>query len=108
MRTLRTTSIGLTLLCLLATAAACTGSGPRVAGPTPTLYSAPAATTPYSPAPGSCPVTLPQPVPSSEPWATQLFGSSSAYGNDQLWVGGLGTGGMIEATPDPDGSIGWK
>jgi hypothetical protein len=41
----------------------------------------------------------------------QLFGWSSAFGNKNLWVGGLGDGGVILADArfvESDGSIGWK
>lgn len=40
-----------------------------------------------------------------------LFGSGRAFGNDSLWVGGLGEGGVIRADPSfvqSNGSIGWK
>ena len=40
-----------------------------------------------------------------------MFGSGSAWGNADLWVGGLGDGGVIDARPvfvADDGSIGWK
>lgn len=40
-----------------------------------------------------------------------LFGSSVAFGNDDLWVGGLGDDGVILADSrfvESDGSIGWK
>ena len=62
-------------------------------------------------APGivNCPTTQPGPVPADI--GDQLFGSGSAYGNDDLWVGGLGDGGVIDARPvfvAEDGSIGWK
>jgi hypothetical protein len=42
-----------------------------------------------------CPVTEPQPAPGS--LATDLFGGGSAYGNDDLWVGGLWPHGVITA-----------
>jgi hypothetical protein len=54
-----------------------------------------------------CPTTTPGPAPSE----LDLFGSSVAYGNVYLWVGGLGDGGVIDADSpfvQPDGSIGWK
>jgi hypothetical protein len=57
----------------------------------------------------SCDVTEPVRAPAA--FADRLFGSSAAYGNDSLWVGGLGEGGVILADPrfvEPDGSIGWK
>jgi len=62
-------------------------------------------------APGiaNCPTT--QPVRAPADIGEQLFGSGSAYGNDGLWVGGLGDGGVIDARPvfvADDGSIGWK
>jgi hypothetical protein len=56
-----------------------------------------------------CPVTIPGPAP--EAFAERLFGSTGAYGNDDLWVGGLPTIGVIIGEPRwlmPDGSISWK
>lgn len=41
----------------------------------------------------------------------RLFGSASAFGNNDLWVGGLGEDGVILADSGlvaSDGSIGWK
>lgn len=41
----------------------------------------------------------------------QLFGSAVAFGNNDLWVGGLGEGGVIRGDSrfvESDGSIGWK
>ena len=66
---------------------------------------------PASVAPGitNCPTTPPGRVPADI--GDQLFGAGSAYGNDDLWVGGLGEGGVIDARPvfvADDGSIGWK
>jgi hypothetical protein len=51
------------------------------------------------------------PVQAPADFAERLFGSAFAYGNEALWVGGLGEGGVIEADDrfiEPDGSIGWK
>ena len=57
----------------------------------------------------SCPVTKPGKAPVDI--GDRLFGSSAAFGNDALWVGGLGDGGVILADSgfvESDGSIGWK
>jgi hypothetical protein len=57
----------------------------------------------------NCPVT--KPVKAPVDFGDRLFGSSSAFGNDDLWVGGLGDDGVILADPrfvESDGSIGWK
>jgi len=51
------------------------------------------------------------PVAAPEEFRDRLFGSSAAFGNGSLWVGGLGEAGVILAEPrlvEPDGSIGWK
>ena len=56
-----------------------------------------------------CPVTPPGEAPAD--FAERLFGSGSAFGNDDLWVGGLGPDGVIVADArsiEPDGSVGWK
>jgi len=56
-----------------------------------------------------CPVTKPGKAP--EEIGDRLFGSSMAFGNDDLWVGGLGDAGVILADPrflQSDGSIGTK
>jgi hypothetical protein len=56
-----------------------------------------------------CPVTLPGAAP--EDFAARLFGSGAAVGNDDLWVGGLGTVGVMIGEGqmiEPDGSVGWK
>lgn len=53
-----------------------------------------------------CPVTLPamfDPPLGVEP--DVLFGAAAAYGNGQLWVGGLGEDGIIAQTPGVDGVI---
>jgi hypothetical protein len=58
-----------------------------------------------------CPVTIGHPVPQTESWRDQLFGSASAYGNGSLWVGALWPHGVIIFTPDnvdPDGRLGMK
>ncbi|MGE5830869.1 MAG: hypothetical protein ACM30G_21270 [Micromonosporaceae bacterium] len=72
---------------------ACTSGGTAVAR----ASVSPTSSTPASPAPpvGSCPVTLPAPVPATQPWRSQLFGSGSAFGNGSLWVGGLPEGGVL-------------
>jgi hypothetical protein len=57
----------------------------------------------------NCPVTKPVKAPAD--FGDRLFGSSSAFGNGDLWVGGLGDDGVILADPrfvESDGSIGWK
>jgi hypothetical protein len=57
----------------------------------------------------SCPVTEPGMAPPEI--GERLFGSGSAYGNDGLWVGGLGEDGVIPALPhaiESDGSVRWK
>ena len=66
---------------------------------------------PTAVAPGiaNCPLAQPGPAPAEI--GEQLFGSGRAWGNDDLWVGGLGDGGVIDARPvfvADDGSIGWK
>jgi hypothetical protein len=51
------------------------------------------------------------PVTAPKEFRDRLFGSSAAYGNESLWVAGLGEGGVIRADQrfvEPDGSIGWK
>lgn len=56
-----------------------------------------------------CPVTEPMEAPAD--FAERLFGSTTAYGNESLWVGGLGEGGVMVADSsivNDDGSIGWK
>lgn len=57
----------------------------------------------------SCPVTQPGKAPADI--GDRLFGSSAAFGNNDLWVGGLGEDGVILADSrfvESDGSIGWK
>lgn len=57
----------------------------------------------------NCPVTKPGKAP--EDFGDRLFGSAAAFGNDDLWVGGLGDDGVIPADSrfvESDGSIGWK
>jgi hypothetical protein len=57
----------------------------------------------------NCPVTQPGAAPADI--ADRLFGSASAFGNSDLWVGGLGEDGVILADSrfvESDGSIGWK
>lgn len=59
-----------------------------------------------------CPVTLPRPfAPPPGVSKDSLFGSERSFGNGKLWVGGLGSKGVIVAPPDfieRDGSVGWK
>jgi len=57
----------------------------------------------------SCPATKPVKAPADI--GDLLFGYTSAFGNSDLWVGGLGENGMILADSrmlESDGSIGWK
>jgi hypothetical protein len=57
----------------------------------------------------SCPVTKPGKAPAEV--RDRMFGSGSAVGNEELWVGGLGPDGVIPADSrmiETDGSIGWK
>jgi hypothetical protein len=53
-------------------------------------------------------VTQPTTAPASI--GDALFGWTSATGNDDLWVGGLGEGGVIDGSRfvEADGTIGWK
>jgi hypothetical protein len=89
-----------------ALAAACTlGPGDIVHSNTPTTQPGTVTTTL---AVEECPVTVPGSVPSSEPWREELFGYGSAYGNGQLWVGGLGLNGVIQFETASDGwKLGW-
>jgi hypothetical protein len=57
----------------------------------------------------SCPVTKPGKAPAEI--GDRLFGAADAFGNTDLWVGGLGPDGVIPADSrfvESDGSIGWK
>jgi hypothetical protein len=112
MRTLTTAAFRLIVASAVAVSAGCTGERTVVsrsgAPDTATPGSSPAAQTHLV---RECPVTVPRPVPSSEEWKQSLFGSDYAHGNDKLWVGGLGEGGVIDVGPDyvePDGSVGMK
>ena len=56
-----------------------------------------------------CPTTQPSPRPTGA--QSGFFGWGSAHGNERLWVGGLGTDGVIVADirwVEADGSIGIK
>lgn len=56
-----------------------------------------------------CPVSVPVRPPADI--GERLFGSSTAYGNADLWVGGLGEWGVILVDRnliDDDGSLRWK
>lgn len=81
----------------------------RLETPLPTPVAAPTAS-PVPPGPVSdCPVTQPQTTPPEI--GQRLFGWMSAYGNDDLWVGGLGQDGIMafpEGAVHSDGSIGTK
>jgi len=86
--------------------AGCTGGeyATPTAPTTPAVASAPTTSRAFD-----CPVTRPtvfDPPPGVAPDA--LFGAGSSYGNGQLWVGGLGDGGLIVRRPNSDGSIGNK
>jgi hypothetical protein len=95
----------LTVGVVLAIATGCTGdrtvTSPASAPHTSRSISSPAPSTQQA-----CPVTIPSPVPSSEPWKAALFGSDSAYGNGKLWVGALWPGGVMEVGPDFFGPTG--
>lgn len=57
----------------------------------------------------TCPVTKPGQAPAEI--GDRLFGAAQAFGNSDLWVGGLGPDGVIPVDPrfvESDGSIGWK
>jgi hypothetical protein len=57
----------------------------------------------------ACRVTKPVQAPSRI--GDALYGSSQAFGNEGLWVGGLGENGLALVDRlflEPDGSIGWK
>ena len=96
-----------------------------VAGCTPVVSPSPSSTTVASPSASAtvqvsaspltladakgCPVTKPGNAPVDI--GDRLFGAGSAFGNSDLWVGGLGADGVILADPrfvEQDGSIGWK
>jgi hypothetical protein len=75
---------------------------PSAAPPTPEIAAA-------STDADDCPVTQPTTAPPEI--GERLFGSGSAHGNADLWVGGLGPGGVYtvpEDYPKADGSIGIK
>ena len=104
-------ALALTLVagCATATIGACSGQ-PHAAA-RPSLASRPSA----APAVyiSGCPVTQPRAAPelhASGAGSNTLFGADSAYGNDQLWVGGLGSGGVIDdpRMVHPDASVSWK
>lgn len=90
------------------------GTPPPGTGPTPRI--APSATASALPTIGqappglaACPVSEPGPAP--DEIRERMFGSAFAVGNDDLWVGGLGPGGVLPADErmvEEDGSIGWK
>ena len=108
MRTFAAAGFALIIAGVVTLASACTvesataGNGGPSSTPAPRVSSV-APTRPVN----GCPVTLPSPVPSSEPWRSGLFGSDSAYGNSRLWVGGLGQDGVIQFEA-ADESTGWK
>jgi hypothetical protein len=87
--------------------AACTAD-PRVPGGLSSTPAPSSATVAPTQMVGNCHVTLPEPVPSSEPWRAELFGSGAAYGNGQLWVGGLTESGVIQFEAAQSGwKLGW-
>lgn len=94
------------------TVGSCTGEHPHGAR-LPTASSPPESrlTQLVTPGAGTCPVTIPAPVPRSHAWRTGLFGWGSAHGNGQLWVGGLDPQGVLRLSPDAQGrfvtKLGW-
>lgn len=70
---------------------------------TTTTTPAPVLTGPIADCPVTKPVKATDPVP---PGA--LFGGNSAYGNADLWVGGLGDGGVMRLRPEPGQDLGNK
>ena len=106
------TSIALLLVGVIS--AACSPATPSLrpsAGPTIAATSGPTSresTLTLADA-SDCPVTKPGQAPAQI--GDQLFGSSSAFGNEDLWVGGLSGDGVILADSrfaQADGSIEWK
>lgn len=102
-----------------------TPSSPSIAGVTPSVGSGPTpppassiVATSTTSAPSSpliiadarkCPLTKPAKAP--EDFGDQLFGSAAAFGNNDLWVGGLGDDGVLLVDSrfvESNGSIGWK
>lgn len=115
------------LLLVAMAVAACAPTAPpssRASSPTSAIGTTPtpsssASAEPGAPTPGGprltladsrgCPLT--KPVKGPEEIGDQLFGWGSAFGNNDLWVGGLGDDGVILADArfvESDGSIGWK
>jgi hypothetical protein len=114
----RPLSAALMTACLLA---ACGSVDPSPEPPTaaPSLGSPETSPSPSVAAPSLEPVTLAdaEDCPVTQTTVTppeigeRLFGSHSAYGNEDLWAGGLGDNGIYTVGadyPDPDGSIGIK
>ena len=118
--------LGLVSILALAACSPATPPGPTAtampslvaAGPSPTparsLTPAPSESAPATPSgltladSAACPVTEPRPAPDT---VGNLWGKGSAFGNDDLWVGGLGEKGIIlvdDRFVEADGSIGWK
>ncbi|MBO0869281.1 MAG: hypothetical protein J2P15_11995 [Micromonosporaceae bacterium] len=92
-------------ICSAAVLAGCTG-GPDATVP-PRLDAPPRVPAPSSSA-AVCPVTRPGVVAgaaSDTPWS-----AGGAYGNEWLWVAGLGPGGVIDDPRfvQPDASVSWK
>jgi hypothetical protein len=98
----------LSLSLAFAALAGCDSAAP-VAQPAPSLTSlatSPPSTSPPGPL-SSCPVTQPVEAGPAVP-AGALFGQAAAFGNDDLWVGGLGSGGVFTLVPDPVNRMGTK
>lgn len=56
-----------------------------------------------------CPITKPVKAPAEI--GDRLFGAAQSFGNSDLWVGGLGSDGVIRVDRrliESDGSISWK
>jgi hypothetical protein len=85
------------------------GSYTATASPSATLVATPTATSSLVAMAKGCPVTEPEQAPSTI--RGRFFGGRSAYGNGELWVGGLWQDGIINAGSvfiDTDGSVGMK
>jgi hypothetical protein len=94
---------------LLTFVAACTSATAPPSVETTPVLSAQTSAGPTGADSSTCPVTKPVAAPASI--GNALFGSAVAFGNDHLWVGGLGPNGVIEVDErfvSADGSIGWK
>jgi hypothetical protein len=99
----------------LIVAAGCTAPSPSEAASStpaasPGASGSPTTSPGTTPATADCPVTRPRPFePPPGVSYEALFGADASHGNGQLWVGGLGSGGVVVvAEPDPDGSLSMK